>query len=105
MVASTKTLMTISENTQWKSYSVHIVQLVSGYQVRISANSSTYPFIQPYIDQDLDNIKFVDCDPNAKVMTTNLNCDFENGTCGWFDMNMGTSNQIDWVREDSYLIF
>ena len=94
-----KILMDIRVGSQvWQTYSVHIGQLKAGYQVQISGNDTINTNTRPYIDIDLDNIKFVDCDPTATVTTsTILSCDFENGTCGWSDWNMGSTNKIDWV--------
>ena len=93
-----KTIRTITENTGWKNYTVDIGKLPAGYQIRISANGTLSIYTRPYLDVELDNIKFVDCDPSATVTPSSLSCDFESGTCGWFDWNMASTNKLDWVR-------
>ena len=93
-----KELASINDYTVWRNYSVHIGQLIAGYQIEISGNGTTTSTIQPYVDMEVDNTKFVDCDPTSKVTTnSSLSCDFESGTCGWNDYNMGSTNKIDWV--------
>ena len=93
-----KLLFTITRPGNWQYYSVHIGQLPAGYQIEIMGDSNLYPQFGPYIDMALDDIKFVNCDPNVQLPGGNLTCDFENGMCGWTDLNLGSTNRIDWVR-------
>ena len=93
-----KVLFTITTPCNWQNYTVHIGQLPAGYQIEIAGDSNLYTQLGPYIDMSIDNIKFVDCDPSVQLPGGNLTCDFENGMCGWTDLNLGSTNRIDWVR-------
>ena len=85
--------------TGWNSFEVHLGQLAAGYQIQFVGMAGMTAWLNPYIDMELDEIKFVNCDASATSTNTtaNLTCDFETGTCGWYDYNLGSSNKIDWV--------
>jgi hypothetical protein len=46
---------------------------------------------------EIDSIEFDDC---SKIMIyeKDLNCTFENGFCGWEDVDRGTNSRLDWVN-------
>ena len=92
-----KSLLKTSEIwNDWKSFSVHIGKLDPGYQIDIEATGPQIATLAPYRDIELDDIQFVDCDA-LNVTSLPLDCDFENGTCGWYDYNMQSNNKLDWV--------
>ena len=95
-----KPLMDISVLSPWHIYQVHIGRLDPGYQIQFVGRIDVVNTrINPFRDMSLDEIKFVNCDANSTVpaQPANLTCDFESGTCGWFDWNIGSTNKIDWV--------
>lgn len=92
-----KTLRDIEDYTEdWKNYTVHVGQLDKpGYWIRMTGQSKIV--FGMYRNLEVDNIRFVNCDPTAPLDAQSLDCDFENGTCGWFDWDMDVDKQIDWV--------
>ena len=94
-----RTLTTIQDFKEWNTYTVPIGELGPGYQIVFIGNASNNVNIWPYIDMELDEIKFVNCDATVTNTTTpaNLTCDFEDGTCGWFDFGLKSNSKLDWV--------
>lgn len=97
-----KPLLTIEDKTNWKNYTVNIGQLSAGYQILITGNSTATLLLRPYIDMCLDQIIFYGCDANTIPVTPVIDentvpCNFEEGTCGWFDWNAGAEKKLDWV--------
>ena len=83
--------------TGWQNYTVHIGQLSTpGYQIMIGGQAIDK--VVGYLNMELDDIRFVGCDPFGPVEGHSLSCDFENGTCGWYDWHVGMDKQIDWVN-------
>lgn len=80
---------------QWTTYTVPIGSLPAGYQIQIQGMGFVTENTSPYADMEIDEIKFINCGPNS--VDNPLTCDFETGTCGWFDLNLSSNNQIDWV--------
>ena len=85
----------------WLKYEVHIGELPAGYHVEFSGDARVNDDIRPYIDMALDDIKFIDCDPQsntAPLSTSSLSCDFEQDTCGWKNDDKDSMNKINWVK-------
>jgi len=80
----------------WTTFNVPIGSLPAGYQIQISAMGFPTASTLPFADMEIDEIKFINCAPTS-IVNSSLNCDFENGTCGWFNVDLGNNNQIDWV--------
>jgi hypothetical protein len=81
----------------WMSFSVQIGSLPAGYQIQIAGMGVPVANTLPYADMEIDEIKFINCGVNQSTASNNLTCNFETGFCGWYDINLNTNNQIDWV--------
>ncbi len=93
-----KTISVITQPyLQWTTLSVQIGSLEAGYQIRIAGKGRPNVNTIPFADMEIDNIAFVNC---SKIMTyvSDLNCAFENGFCGWDDVDRGTNSRLDWVN-------
>ncbi len=82
---------------QWTTLSVQIGSLEAGYQIGIAGKGLPTANTIPFADMEIDNIVFYNC---SKIMTyvKDLNCSFENGFCGWNDVDRGTNSRLDWVH-------
>jgi hypothetical protein len=81
----------------WMSFFVQIGSLPAGYQIQIAGMGVPVADTLPYADMEIDEIKFINCGVNQSTASNNLTCNFETGFCGWYDFNLNTNNQIDWV--------
>ncbi len=81
----------------WMSFFVQIGSLPAGYQIQIAGTGVPVANTLPYADMEIDEIKFINCGVNQSTASNNLTCNFEMGFCGWYDFNLNTNNQIDWV--------
>ncbi len=81
---------------QWTSIASEIGGLQAGYQIRISGLSRIT--IYENSDMEIDNIQLVNCEKINTFFVTTLNCTFENGTCGWMDLDLTSNSRLDWVN-------
>jgi hypothetical protein len=81
----------------WTTFFVQIGSLPAGYQIQISGIGVPVANTLPYADMEIDEIKFINCGVNQSTALNALTCNFEVNFCGWYDVNLNTNNQIDWV--------
>ncbi len=84
----------------WVNFFLQIGSLPAGYQIWVSGMGVPVANTLPYADMEIDEIKFINCGVNQSNQSSALNaltCNFEESFCGWFDFNLNTNNQIDWV--------
>ncbi len=93
-----KTISLITQSySQWTTLTVQIGGLEAGYQIRIAGKGLPTENTIPFADMEIDSIEFDDC---SKIMIyeKDLNCTFENGFCGWADVDRDTNSRLDWVN-------
>ena len=87
----------------WTQATVHIGSMPTNFQVLMVAKGRVSAQTQPFVDIEIDNIQFSNCENTDVNWNTDLNCNFEAGTCGWNDVDLLTNSKLDWVRIDHFL--
>ncbi|KAL5006371.1 hypothetical protein ScPMuIL_015177 [Solemya velum] len=83
-----------SQGDQWQSTLVDISQLDAGHKIQIEAFSSDLG--SPDMTSiAVDNIHFLDCDPDVIYMDASTNCTFESNWCDYFN---GKGGDFNWAR-------
>jgi hypothetical protein len=92
-----KLIFQISQTSdQWTKYSVTIGNLPAGYQIQIEGMGVTTQETSPYADMEIDNIQFENCG-TRNFSSAELDCSFENGNCGWTEVDLSTNSKLNWV--------
>ncbi|XP_055943864.1 MAM and LDL-receptor class A domain-containing protein 2-like isoform X2 [Argiope bruennichi] len=80
---------------EWQFESVYIGNYAAGRMIEFHGNA-IYPKVSNQVqDVAIDNINYVNCDPN-QVYSDSLNCTFDYNECGWHPDNDITA--VSWTR-------